>query len=410
MPTWKRTYWVVWVSNLVTAVGMMSFLPFFPSHLLHLGVEDEGARALWSGLIFGGAPLAAALMTPIWGALGDRYGRRLMTVRAMFAITIFVGAMSLATSPEQLFALRLAQGCFSGFVAPSITLVSVVAPADRQGQVAGNLQTAMALGAVIGPLLGGLMGPTLGLERVFVAVAISSAASGLLVWFLAEENEADRQAQGSSRGPLAALAGSVRDLRDVVRHPKMRRALAVLFFMILGMGATNPLLELFVEDLGFGHGEAERATGLLVSAFAAVNIVAMPLWGRRGDQRGHLRALQSCAWLAAVALAAHGFVQGVWSLALARLVLAVAMAGASPLAYGLAAATIPVQRRGGAMGAVFSARTLAISLSSMGGGALAALVGVRGLFFLGAGVIFVALLALSLKGEAQAASEGESAA
>ena len=410
MPSWKRTYWVVWVSNLVTAVGMMSFLPFFPSHLLHLGVEDEGARALWSGLIFGGAPLAAAVMTPIWGALGDRYGRRLMTVRAMFAITVFVGAMSLATSPQQLFALRLAQGCFSGFVAPSITLVSVVAPADRQGQVAGNLQTAMALGAVIGPLLGGLVGPALGLERVFVAVAVSSAASGLLVWFFARENDSDRQERGSSRGAVAALKGSVRDLLDVVRHPRMRRALVVLFFMILGMGATNPLLELFVEDLGFGHGAAERYTGALVSAFAAVNIVAMPLWGRRGDKRGHLSALLACAWLAAAALAAHGFARDLWSLALARLVLAAAMAGASPLAYGLAAATIPVQRRGGAMGAVFSARTLAISLSSMGGGALAALVGVRGLFFLGAGVVLVALLVLSFWGDARGEREAEPAA
>ena len=30
---WKRTHRAVWVANLATAVGMMSFLPFFPSHL-----------------------------------------------------------------------------------------------------------------------------------------------------------------------------------------------------------------------------------------------------------------------------------------------------------------------------------------------------------------------------------------
>lgn len=403
MSTWKRTYWVVWTSNLVTAIGMMSFLPFFPSHLLHLGVEDPGERAFWAGLIFGGAPFAASIMTPIWGALGDRYGRRLMTVRAMLAITIFVGSMSLATTPLQLFVLRLGQGCFSGFVAPSITLVSVMAPSNKQGQVAGSLQTALALGAVIGPLAGGLLGPQFGLESIFLGVAALSAASGVLVWFFAVENADDlqREAQptkdGRTTGALEVLRGSLRDLREVTLHPEMRRALALVFFMILGVGATNPLLEIFVEDFDIPRGESERITGYLVSLMAGVNIVAMPFWGKQGDRRGHQRILTLCACGGVLALTLHGLATSLWTLAAARVLLGAAMAGASPLAYGLAASVIPIERRGGAMGAVFSARTLAISLSAMTGGALAAFVGLRGLFFLGAGVLALALGVLHLR-------------
>ncbi len=55
------------------------------------------------------------------------------------------------------------------------------------------------------------------------------------------------------------------------------------FFMILGAGATNPLLELYVEEFGAPRGEAGRITGYMVSAMAAVTIVAMPRWGRRGE-------------------------------------------------------------------------------------------------------------------------------
>ncbi|MCB9916127.1 MAG: MFS transporter [Planctomycetes bacterium] len=400
MSSWQRTYWVVWVSNLVTAAGMMSFLPFFPSHLQHLGVEDTGQRALWAGLIFGGAPFAASLMTPLWGALGDRYGRRLMTVRAMLAITVFVGAMAWATTPWQLFVLRLCQGVFSGFVAPSITLVSVIAPVERQGLVAGSLQTAMSLGAVVGPLLGGLAGPALGLEPVFLAVAAASAVSAALVWFLAEENSEDRQRDDGTRRPLEVLAGSLRDLRAVLDHAGMRRALLLVFVMILGVGATNPLLELYVEELGEPLASTERVTGLLVSAMAVVNLVAMPAWGHYGDRAGHLKALALSGWLGCAALLANALSPDVWTLGAARVALGAAMAGSMPLAYGLAAAAIPVQRRGGALGAVFSARTLAIALSSWSGGALAGLVGIRGLFYGGAGILLVLLVALALRGDA----------
>ena len=82
MSSWRRTYWTVWLSNLVTSIGMMSFLPFFPSLLEEMGVEDEALKRTWAGLIFAGAPLSATLMSPIWGALGDRFGRKLMVCRS----------------------------------------------------------------------------------------------------------------------------------------------------------------------------------------------------------------------------------------------------------------------------------------------------------------------------------------
>ena len=139
MSSWRRTYWTVWLSNLVTSIGMMSFLPFFPSLLEEMGVDDPAAKRAWAGVIFGAAPLSATLMSPIWGALGDRLGRKLMVVHSMLAICLFVGGMHWASTPWQLLAMRLGQGLFSGFIPPSITLVSVGAPPERQGRVAGDL-------------------------------------------------------------------------------------------------------------------------------------------------------------------------------------------------------------------------------------------------------------------------------
>jgi MFS family permease len=385
---WKRTYWVVWLANLVTSIGMMSFLVFFPAHLESLGVEGESV-AVWSGLVFGGAPLVASIMTPIWSALGDRFGRRLMTVRAMLAITVFVGAMAWATEPWQLFLLRLGQGFFSGFVAPSITLVSVVAPVHRQGLVAGSLQTALALGSIIGPLIGGAVQPLYGLETVFLGVSAASLVSALLVWFLARESAAHRQRVARGVAPLEVLRASLKDLAGVWANPRMRAALQLLFWMLLAVGASNPLMELFVRELDLAPGRTAALTGLVTSAFAATSLVMMPLWGAYGDRVGHAVAMRRCALLGVVALALNAVAHGVVMLFAVRIALAAAMAGASPLPYGLAAAEIPVERRGGAMGAVFSARTLAVASSAMLGGALSQVVGIRGLFGLGALVLLV---------------------
>ena len=384
MGSWKRTYWVVWSSNLITAIGMMSFLPFFPGHLMGMGLEDPDEIAAWTGVIFGAAPLAASVMTPIWGALGDRFGRRLMTVRAMLAITLFVGAMSLATQPWHLVVLRLGQGFFSGFIAPSITLVSVIAPPDRQGEIAGSLQTALAIGAVLGPLIGGLVGPAVGLEWIFLGIAVASSSSAALVWFFAREDSGQRQSVTGGISPAAVLRSSLADLGAVWSHARLRSALFLVFWMILAAGATNPLMQLYVEELGTPPGESERWTGYLASAMAIVHILAMPLWGRYGDRRGYRRALGRCAIAGVAALFLHALAPGLLVLFGARVLLGAALAGSTPLAYGLAATEIPVERRGGAMGAVFSARTLGISISAVLGGILSGWLGLRGLFIVGA--------------------------
>ena len=391
MDVWKRTYAAVWLANLATAVGMMSFLPFFPSHLEQLGVRGEDAIALWTGVIFGAAPLAAAVMSPIWGALGDRFGRRMMVLRSMFAITLFVGAMAFVRDPWTLLALRLAQGVFSGFVAPSLTLVSIGAPADRQGRIAGSLQVAMGLGAVGGPLLGEIVREAAGIPAVYLCVSVLSGLSGVLVLAVAREDHAKRRRHEGGIGVANLLAASLGDLGELRTNRGLRAAVVVIFWLYFGTGATQPQLELYVRELDSHFDWVPASTAALFSLPAAINLVFMPLWGRVGDAQGHTRALTLCTALSGVLLLANALVVGYEDLLLVRVALGAAMAGAGPLAFGVAAAETPDERRGGAFGVVFSARALAISASALAGGGLAAWVGMRGLFVLGGASILLAL-------------------
>ncbi len=404
MERWQRTYRAVFAANLVAALGMMSFLPFFPSLLEGMGVTERGPLEFWSGLCFGAAPLMAALMGPLWGALGDRFGRKLMVLRSLLALTLFVGLMGFARRPEELLVLRLAQGAFSGFIAPSITLVSMGAAAGRQGRVAGGLQMATAIGAIVGPLLGAFVAEYFGLDAVFALVAVTTAIGALVVALFAEDTgdpvEKALEAAGGRaplRGrasPLAILQSSAREIAELVRNPRLRTALLVLFATQFGLGATTPLLELFVRDLGdqpFGLASA-KLTGALFSAAAVFNVIVMPWWGRHGDRGGHARALYQSAAGSAVALILCGLAPAYLVLLAARALQGAASGGLSPNAYGVAAEETGAARRGAAFGSVFSAGAMAMAVAAVAGGSLAAVLGVRGVFFTAGAIPIVVLL------------------
>ncbi|MCP3914881.1 MAG: multidrug efflux MFS transporter [bacterium] len=414
MADWRRTYWVVWLANLVTSIGMMSFLPFFPSLLEEMGVEDRASVAAWSGVIFGAAPLSATVMSPIWGAVGDRVGRKLMICRAMIAIAIFVGGMGLATTPLQLLLMRIGQGLFSGFIPPSITLVSVGAPADRQGRVAGDLTTALALGGMFGPLLGGFIANwSGGHTTVFGFVAVGALTSAALVALFAVEDPGTRK-QGAGKSVRSVLRGMRSDLSNVLGMPRVRSTIGLIFFLQLGLASANPILELYVREL-LAHGElggawrvmarwlpglsiddrasvVTFATSLLFGGMAIANLLSLPLWGRYGDRVGHGKALMLCAAGSVLALGLQASAPIYFVLLAGRVVFGAAMAGTGPLAFGLAAAEVAVERRGGAMGIMFSARTFAVAVGGAVGGVLSSWIGVRGLMAASAAAVLGALI------------------
>ena len=399
MSTWHRTYWSVFVANLVTAVGMMSFLPFFPSLLEEMGLEDQKAISRWAGVVFGAAPLAAALMGPVWGSIGDRIGRKVMVLRAMLAITLFVGCMGFVRTPWELLVLRFCQGMFSGFVPPSITLVSISAPKERQGRVAGSLQAAVAAGAIVGPLMGAWVQSVWGMRSIFTVVSVLSGLGALCVLLFAEE---DRELRTAFEGfaPKRLLGAVWQDLKLLFRKPRLRATLVVLFVVQFGLGATNPQLELFVETLGLEEagvtlsGEERRSlTAWLFTAFAAAGVVSTSVWGSLGDRIGHARVMVTASLAAAVVLGLHAFVTAYALVLGVRILLGLASTGPNASAWGLAAEETTPETRGGAFGTIFSARSLAVSIGSMTGGFLASLVGIRMLFALAAVAVCCALVA-----------------
>ena len=391
--SWKSTFRAVWVANFIAALGMQSFLPFFPRHLESLGVSDASDVALWSGLIYGAAPLVAACSSPFWGILGDRVGRKLMVLRSLVAIALFTAGMSAATGPVTLLLLRIGQGLFSGFVPPSITLVSIGAPANRQSSVAGSLQMALALGTIGGPILGDVLAQQLGTRGVFLVVSGLAVLATVVVALFAREPAGFQRVGGGRLTPRRFVRAALGDLSTLARSRTLRGAVLTVFLIQFAMGATNPQLELYARELP-GSAAVPFATGLLFTAVAVTALIALPLWGRYADRVGPRGALLVCCAATSLVFVVHGLAPVYGVLLGARFLLGASATGAGPLAFGIAAAETSVERRGGAFGVVFSARALAVALGAIAGGWLSAWIGMRGLFLGGALVVLVGLLPL----------------
>src|ERR687887_973429 len=102
--------------------------------------------------------VAAAALTPLWGKLGDRHGRKRLLEIALVA---FVSASALCGAAQditELIALRTVQGAAAGgLMALAMAVVGdLVAPRER-GRYQGYIAAAFAVATVVGPLLGGAL-------------------------------------------------------------------------------------------------------------------------------------------------------------------------------------------------------------------------------------------------------------
>ena len=140
--------------SFTTIVAMTLLLPFLPLYVEQLGVAEHAAIVQWSGAAYGATFLSAALVAPLWGRLGDRYGRKSMLVRASFGMAFATALIGMSQNVWQLVALRFLIGLAGGYSSGSMILVATQTPRERSGWALGVLSSGIMAGTLIGPLVG----------------------------------------------------------------------------------------------------------------------------------------------------------------------------------------------------------------------------------------------------------------
>jgi DHA1 family multidrug resistance protein-like MFS transporter len=384
----RRNFTAIYISHFATAVGMAAFIPFIAYYVKELGVSDRAEQKIWAGLIVGGAPLMACLCGPIWGALGDRIGRKIMVLRSLAAIMVFVGLMGAVTAPWQMLALRMLQGVFSGFIAAGNTLVSVSTPIERQGKVLGMLQTGFLAGLAVGPFIGGFVGDHVGYRPVFLVTSGLASVAFLVVLGLARE---DRSAARRFRDGEGLIRGMVRDLRATLHLREMRFLLGSLMAFRAGLSLMLPILPVYLEQIGGYPKKYESTTASLLFVAVALSLIFFtPLWGRRADFWGPGRTFVLCCVLGALFFPPYALAGSALVLILIRIGQGVFIAGIMPSAYSAAARLTPTEQRGAVMGLKQSSMQLAMAMAPAASGPLAAILGLKALFWISCGLFFLA--------------------
>ena len=378
---WRRNLYVLWGIEFAAFTGLSLILPFIPLYVRELGVTDPAGVTRWSGLLLSGPFMVSFLVTPIWGALGDRYGQKLMVVRALAGSALCYGGMALATSVESLFGWRLALGGVSGFLAAGMALVSVTVPDGQRGYALGLLQSVIPAASLLGPLLGGVLADLIGYRPIFYVVGALCAAGGVVAVVGLTEG---------GRSAAAAPRVSVRSNLGIAwRQPLLRHALVAIVASQTLVTMVQPIFVLYVEELGVAPRLLSSATGALFAATGVTALVAAPWWGRRGDRRGFQRALTVALLGSAATLFLQGLVSGVLELLVLRLLYGGFVAGILPALFGVIGDASPADRRGGVMGLSSSATMLGNLLGPLAGGVVAAQAGIRSVFLVAAALLLV---------------------
>src|SRR5690625_794931 len=179
----KRNVSIMWFANFFIASSMTMILPFISLYIESFGNFTDSYVQTWSGLTFGVTFVTAFIVSPIWGRIGDKYGRKNILIISASGLALSVLLMGFATSVWQLFLLRLFMGIFTGFIPMSQALISTQTPKETAGKILGTLQTAGVSGSLLGPLIGGLLADGLGYSATFKWVSISIFLSALIVKF-----------------------------------------------------------------------------------------------------------------------------------------------------------------------------------------------------------------------------------
>lgn len=381
MTSWKRTLYIMFTAQLLSALGFSMIFPFLPSYVSSLGSIYGLDVTFLVGAVFSAQAITMTIFSPIWGAVADRFGKKLMVERAMFGGSIIILMMAFSSSSEMLIALRAVQGMITGVVAAGNALVASVVPKERIGYAMGLQSVGLLLGVAIGPLFGGVLADAFGYEMAFYITSALLFFGGILVLFGVKENK-EKTSRTTKKNNL------FKGWQKLLVAEGVAWVYFLRFLSWLGRSVFVPYLPLFLATIVLEEKMLNTATGLIIAVSAAAATLTSVYLGKLGDRIGHKKILVFSSVAVAVVYIPQYWISSFWWLLAFQALGGAFLGGVFPTLSALLNNYIKHGEEGSAYGFDNSIVGLARALSPILGAAIVVVGGFRMIFIFTA-VLFI---------------------
>jgi MFS family permease len=378
IPLWKKNLYICCIASFIVSIGMSQMAPILPLYIAELGVDNPADVARWSGIVFGCNFISLAIFSPIWGRLSDRWGRKPMILRASGWLGFIMIGMGFAQSVWHLVALRLLQGCLSGFQAAVIPLLAQETPKDRSGWAMGMFFTAQVSGGLMGPIFGGWLSEIIGFRNSFLLIGSCCLLGFLALTQLSET----RQPAGEK-----TVAGELPSFRELPQYNIILGVFLTTVLLHFSLSCAAPILTVYVQEIAGNVEHLAIISGAIFSATGLASMIFASKLGRLADRIGSARILFSCLLLSGLVSIPQGLVTAPWQLGILRFFHGIAIAGLMPSTNNLIRQLTPPALMGRIFGINQSAQFIGMFTGGFFGGQLAASIGIRNLFLLVAALL-----------------------
>jgi MFS family permease len=286
----------------------MVFVPIMPLYIATLEQMDGSSAGHWSSLALSAPAVGTLCFAPYVGKWCDRFGYKQML---LISLCVFIASMLLMALGSTVYGFmlgRLLQGVSTiGVVLTAF--IGYISDETSRGRSLGLQESAIACGALAGPVLGGIMLDYWSLKPLLLTSAMLTGVAGGILWSkLSEPRKAVPISGLSFFGLRTVLSDS--NLRNWMLAACLIQAAAFAFVNVfaLYLSARFPSGEAIASKVGLLH-----ALGWLATMLAA------PLWGHLNDRGEPRRYFIIAAMGCALSTGLLVVIDEIWLIALLRL-------------------------------------------------------------------------------------------
>jgi MFS family permease len=207
-----RSLLILSVAALAFALAQTTLIPALGelAHALH--TDASGVAWTLTGYL-----LAAAVCTPVFGRLGDMFGKRRLLVVALAVFAAGSVVAALAHSLELLVAGRVLQGAGGGIFPLCFAIIRDEFPRERVSSSIGLISATFGIGGGAGLIIGGVLVDGASYHWIFWLGAAMAAAAAVLTQLMIPESPNRSPGRIDLRGAAVLALGLVLPLLAIAR-------------------------------------------------------------------------------------------------------------------------------------------------------------------------------------------------